>query len=130
MKNAELIRIALTAVGASLAVLAGGTKLAAQEHQTKHSHYKVIDVGTLGGPHSQFNFFSRVLNQQGTAVGGASTPIPDPACSFDSPYCFVFHAIQYKNNELIDLGSLPGGANSFAAAINSRGPDRRSLGGH
>ena len=121
MKNGELIRVALTAAGVAMAVFAGGTKLAAQEQQTKHSHYRVIDVGTLGGPHSQFNFFSRVLNQKGTAVGGASTPIPDPACSFDSPYCFVFHAIQYKNNDLIDLGSLSGGANSFAAAINSEG---------
>ena len=40
MKNKESIRIALTAVGVSLAALAGGTKLAAQEHQAKHSHYE------------------------------------------------------------------------------------------
>jgi probable HAF family extracellular repeat protein len=93
---------------------------AAQKDKAKHSHYRVVDLGTFGGPHSQFNF-GRVINRKGTAVGGASTSIPDPLCIFDFPYCFVFHAFQYQNNVLTDLGSLPGGANSFSLAVNSSG---------
>jgi probable HAF family extracellular repeat protein len=110
-----------------LAALASSTGLSAQEqaspqeHKSKHSHYKVIDVGTFGGPHSQFNSGSRVINRSGTAVGGASTSTPDPACTFDFPYCFYFHAGKYENGLFSDLGTLSGGANSFATAINSKG---------
>jgi probable HAF family extracellular repeat protein len=113
MKNAELIRIALTAVGASLAVLAGGTKLAAQEQQTKHSHYRVIDLGTLGGPTSGFNFNSRIINWKGAAVGVADTAVFDPNCG-----CYVAHGFKWEDRALTDLGPLSGGSNSFAIAIN------------
>jgi probable HAF family extracellular repeat protein len=123
MNNRKLIRIAAAAFAALLAVLATGERLAAQESvlRPRQTNYTVIDLGTLGGPHSQFNGESRVLNPKGVAVGGASTPILDPECLFDPPYCFIFHAFRYQNHVMTDLGALPDGANSFAAAINSTG---------
>jgi probable HAF family extracellular repeat protein len=116
MKNKESIRIALTAVGVSLAALAGGTKLAAQEHQAKHSHYRVIDVGTLGGPTSGINFNSRIINSRGAVVVGADTSVFDPNCG-----CYVSHGFRWEDGVLTDLGPLSGGSNSFAIAINFPG---------
>jgi len=93
----------------------------AQEHPQAHKHYTLVDIGAFGGPHSQVNFNSRVINSPGTVVGGASTAVPDPLCTFDAPYCFYMHAFRWKNGVETDLGTLPGGNNSFAAAINDRG---------
>lgn len=112
---------------AFLAVLAIPVRLAAQKQEERQERkrdlprYTLFDLGTFGGPHSSFNSGSRIINRSGTAVGGASTSIPDPLCLFDFPYCFVFHAGKYENGVFSDLGSLPGGANSIANAINSSG---------
>ncbi len=121
MKYGKVTQIAVTTVAVLGVLIASATALAAQVITPKHSNYRVVDLGTFGGPHSQFNFNSRIINRKGTAVGGASTSIPDPLCLFDSPYCFVFHAGKYENGFFSDLGSLPGGANSFAVAVNSAG---------
>jgi probable HAF family extracellular repeat protein len=120
MKCKGMIRIAVALL---FVFLTSWNHVRAQElsQRPRHTHYKVIDVGTFGGPHSQFNGGSRVLNQKGTAVGAASTLIPDPVCQSDFPYCFVFHGFRYQNNTLTDLGTLPGGPNSFPSAINSNG---------
>jgi probable HAF family extracellular repeat protein len=117
MRSTNLIEIALTA-SLTLAMM---TPLAAQQQARKHQRYKLIDLGTFGGPHSNFNGGSRIINRKGTAVGGASTSTPDPLCLFDFPNCFVYHAGKYENGSFYDLGSLAGGANSFANAINSSG---------
>ena len=58
MKYGKLIQIAATTSAVLGAILTYGTPLAAQ---AKHSHYKVIDVGTLGGPTSGLNFNMRQL---------------------------------------------------------------------
>src|SRR4029077_18094294 len=103
MKCKDMIRIAVALL---FVFLASWNHVRAQElsQRPRHTHYKVIDVGTFGGPHSQFNGGSRVLNQKGTAVGGASTLSPEPVCQSDFPYCFVFHGFRYQNNTLTDLG--------------------------
>lgn len=120
MKYENLLFAAETTLAVSVALLAIGTPLAAQEHKTKHSHYRVIDVGTFGGPHSSFNSGTRIINRSGMAVGFASTPVPDPAC-LDFPYCYVFHTGKYEKGVFSDLGSLPGGEDSLANAVNSWG---------
>lgn len=109
-----------TTLAALLAVIIA-TPLLAQHQAAKHHNYKLIDLGTFGGPHSNFNGGSRIINRKGTAVGGASTSIPDPLCLFDFPNCFVYHAGKYENGSFSDLGSLAEGANSFANAVNSSG---------
>lgn len=123
MSYRRLKQILAASLAGLFVVLACETRVAAQElsQRPRHTHYTVIDLGTFGGPHSQFNFGSRIINRSGIAVGGASTSTPDPLCLFDFPYCFVFHAGKYENGLFSDLGPLPGGGNSFAIAVNSAG---------
>jgi probable HAF family extracellular repeat protein len=106
--------------------LAMSVHLAAQEQKegkNEHHHYKLFDVGTFGGPASQYSVPSSAgLNNRGTATGVADTSIPDPNpapnCFFD---CFVDHAFVSKDGVTTDLGTLPGGASSFAYSVNNNG---------
>jgi len=121
----------LTALVASLSLCASLAFPAASSAQNtrtpakpqQHHHYKLVDLGTLGGPTSYFsNGFDGLLNSHGTAAGWADTPTPDsnPAFCFN-PDCFVSHAFQSQNGVLTDLGVLPGGASSQAFWITENG---------
>jgi probable HAF family extracellular repeat protein len=116
----------LTALIVSLslcAALAVPVRLAAQEQKedkNEHHHYKLIDMGTFGGPNSFFsNPDSRAINNRGTATGWADTSIPDPNCLFFD--CLVNRAFVRKNGVTTDLGTLPGGQSSLAYWVNDRG---------
>src|SRR5262249_33910160 len=65
---------------------------------------------------SGVNGGSVVANRHGAVVGGADTSVYDPECD-----CYVSHAFKWEEGVLTDLGTLPGGNNSFAAAINDNG---------
>ena len=106
-----------------LAVLTMPLGLAAQQ-APKHHMYKVIDVGTFGGPNSVFSAAIHGLNSQGVLIGGAETPAtnPDPGCfTVFGPDCSVVHAFRSQNGVTTDLGVLPGGSNSFPFGINTVG---------
>jgi len=120
------------------AALADPLTLAAQDNQdTRHHHYKLIDIGTFGGPLSYFNSlslsdrfgfgaafygFAQVMDSQTILVGGADTSVPDPFPNFCfTPSCFASHAFEWQNGIETDLGTLPGGASSLATWINSNG---------
>jgi probable HAF family extracellular repeat protein len=124
MKSRILRRI--TAIGL-FAALAIPVRLAAQEqqqqeHKKEHTRYRLVDIGTFGGPSSNVNPGTVVINKQGAVVGSADTTIPDPyAPNCFNGDCFVSHAFQWQNGILSDLGALPGGYSSLALAINSRG---------
>lgn len=83
----------------------------------RHSKYKLIDLGTLGGPNS---FFNRgppaVINNRGMI--GAEADTAEPCSYFDG---FVSPAVTWHNDELINLGLLPGGCFSLPNAVNSKG---------
>ena len=96
---------------AFLAVLSGAEQLTAQTLR-----YKLIDLGTLGGPNSSENIQSPILNNEGVVVGFSDTSIP---CVI--PDCFFFHAFRWRKGILSDLGTLPDGDNSVAFGINARG---------
>src|ERR1700757_3698378 len=85
--------------------------------------YKLIDLGTFGGPRSSVAGQSVVVTNHGQVVGGADTPVPDPYAPncFDPKTCFVEHAFRWHGGVLTDLGTLPNGVNSFGYAINSKG---------
>src|SRR5438552_10563998 len=108
-----------------LALLALPVPLAAQ-----HTPYKLIDIGTFGGPASYFTSpgigpGSLVLNNRGMLAGKADTPIPDPngpdpnSCAV--PSCFDTHVFRWNKGSLTELGTLPGGRSSDVGGINARG---------
>jgi probable HAF family extracellular repeat protein len=114
-----------TAVVFLFATLAVTIGLAAQDNpsqnnQHRHHHYKLIDVGTPGGPASHYSdqgVGSLILNQSGVVAGWGDTLIPDP----NDPTLYLNHAFRYKNGVLTDLGALPGVNNSVITGLNARG---------
>ena len=68
--------------------------------------------------------FVNAINSRGAVVGGALTSVPDPICTgpwHQAAGCYYEHAFKWRKGVLTDLGTLPGGSNSFAAANNSQG---------
>jgi hypothetical protein len=123
---------------ASLAAVAIHVWLAAQEpadvQKKQHHRYKLVDLGTFGGPESYINpaftFGSHnQINHDGMVVGGAATPIPTTPASngficggLDSAVPFVNHAFKGQDGDVTDLGALLGNGNcSVATSINARG---------
>src|SRR5260370_10040812 len=58
----------------------------AQNQAAQHHHYKLIQMGTFGGPTSSLDKpggppnlpYNRVINSAGAVLGSGDTPIPDP----------------------------------------------------
>ena len=107
----------------------------ASEASAQQTGYRLVDIGTLGGPVSyvlpaaQIGSFSQ-LNASGTLAGGAGTSIPLTANSNLIVVCggiegdvpLVNHAVEWQNGSLVDLGSLAGPDHcSVAASINASG---------
>jgi probable HAF family extracellular repeat protein len=99
--------------------------LTAQNDAARHHHprYKLIDLGTLGGPVSyESGEGNQFLNDSGVIASTADTNIPDPnAPDFCFLDCFVTHAVRWKNGTLTDLGAIPGNNSSQALSINTQG---------
>jgi probable HAF family extracellular repeat protein len=100
------------AVVTLFALLAAPVRLTAQQHNT-HPRYKIVDLGTFGGPQSYLTFYAQVLNRHGVVAGYSDTTAPDPnfpnfgACF--NPDCLFSHGFQWQNGTLTDLGTLPHG---------------------
>jgi probable HAF family extracellular repeat protein len=99
------------------------TRLAAQERNLKHHHYKLVDLGTLGGPASYVNFNTDVLNERGTVVGSSETAIllPPNTNPFPCPGPQVFKAFEWHDERVTSLGALASGNCSNAIWINGWG---------
>jgi probable HAF family extracellular repeat protein len=100
----------------------------AREHRPprKHTRYKLVDIGTFGGPATYFTDpgiggVSKTLNDQGMLAGKAELATPDPNNGNCPPDCFVTHVFRWDKGVLSDLGTLPGGNNSDIGGINARG---------
>jgi len=102
-----------------------------QANQPKHHHYKLIDMGTFGGPASSINFpFSQgTVNNNGMAVGWSATGLPAlPTSSFlicgglDAVVPFITHTFEW-DGAVRDLSALPpSGTNcSEPFYMNSKG---------
>lgn len=105
---------------------------AAQTDKARHHHYKLIDMGTFGGPSSYvaidngvtvpFGAPNQVLNNREGVAGWADTSIPDPYAPNCFNYdCYVSHAFQWQNGTITDLGVLPGGQSSGTTWISDSG---------
>jgi probable HAF family extracellular repeat protein len=100
------------------------TKAISAQQILPEPRYKLIDIGTFGGPHSAVGGSQTiVLNNRRMLVGGADTSTDDPFAPlcFDFDYCFVEHTFRWHDGHLRDLGALPGGSSSVAYAINQFG---------
>jgi probable HAF family extracellular repeat protein len=92
----------------------------------QHPRYRLVDLGTLGGPHSYGSVngdgFS-LLNNSGVVTSHADTALSDPNASFFcfEPDCFFAHAFRWKGGVMTDIGALPGNNNSAGGSINARG---------
>jgi probable HAF family extracellular repeat protein len=128
------VRLFLTAIAlfAALAIAAGLAAQDNQEHNNhhKHHHYRLIDLGTFGGPQSSvpgtFEFPSAAVSNAGTVVGGADTSNSNPNYPNCNPFlgcpdAFIEHAFQWHGGDLTDLGVLRGGYNSYGVWISSNG---------
>jgi probable HAF family extracellular repeat protein len=81
--------------------------------------YKLIDIGTLGGPSaygSNIGPGAQLLNAAGTVAGTADTATQDPNCG-----CFVSLGLRWQDGVLTALSPVPGGVFTGANAIDARG---------
>ena len=97
-----------------------------QEHRDKHPRYKLIDLGTLGGPISYGSASgdgARLLNARSEVSSYADTALPDPFAPdgcFDAD-CLLAHGFRWKQGKIFDLGGLDDALNSLGDSINDRG---------
>jgi hypothetical protein len=122
MKSKTIARVLGTflLVLTASAHLLGQQTTAAQGQNFLPLRYKLIDLGTLGGPSSSEGPRNLFINNRGVLTGSSDTLLTDPNCVFP-PNCLDLHAFQWDRGTLIDLGTLPGGNNSDANAINGHG---------
>lgn len=98
-----------------------------------HHHYKLIDLGTFGGPKSytieDWNSPFQNLNNQGTFAGWADTSTPDPYSAANNAYqsfcfnddCYVSHAFEWQNSVRTDLGVIHQDLSSAAIWVSANG---------
>jgi probable HAF family extracellular repeat protein len=66
-----------------------------------YPRYRLIDLGTLGGPESNTMFPGRTLNNRGAVIANAQTAATDPNCYLD---CYWDHAVLRRpNHQIIEL---------------------------
>jgi probable HAF family extracellular repeat protein len=101
-----------------------------QKQGNQPARYRLIDLGTLGGPNSYqpYGFAEDFLTEaslsvEGTFAGWSDTSAADPFapnCFFKN--CLVDHAFQWKNGIRTDLGALPG-APGLSSAVTWISPN-------
>jgi probable HAF family extracellular repeat protein len=102
-----------------------------QQESNQRHHYKLVILGTLGGPQSygDAGHGAANINNRGTAVGVADTSAADPFYPNFNPllsgligsYPFIYHAFTTRGGAIVDLGGLPGGYNSVGSFITENG---------
>lgn len=126
MKPTVLLGIGAITLSAALLLPAS---LMAQDdaHREAHHRYKLVDLGTFGGPHSRGSVNGdggRLLNNAGVVASYADFATPDPNAPdlcFDPDVCLVAHAAKWRRSNPIDLGALDNTYSSAAGSINDRG---------
>jgi probable HAF family extracellular repeat protein len=94
----------------------------------EHTRYRLIVIGTFGGPNSAIPeaFLAlnggtavRVISDDGTVAGIGDTATADPSCYIDD--CFFPNAFRWREGVLTDLGTLPGDKYSGSTWISRNG---------
>lgn len=112
----HLMRVMVVTVLAGVAMPLGvfAQDRVPREKTAKHHHYKLIDMGTLGGPGSFSPFpWALDIDSRGLATAEADTSMVDPyAPNCLQSDCLVNHPITWQHGVQTDLGALPGVGNS------------------
>jgi probable HAF family extracellular repeat protein len=116
-----------------LAILALTIGLAAQDtpaqnNQHRHHQYRLIDMGTFGGPASELTTNNgigagaKILSNHGVLTGSADTTVLDPySPNCFNASCFVGHAFRWDNGSRKELETLPGVNSSQGTGANEAG---------
>ena len=93
--------------------------------KSKHKRYKLIDLGTLGGPQSIIFGATGPINNSGMVTSCADKATADLFFPNDNPYFggdpFTQDAFLWTGRVLKDLGSLPDGIGSCGQWISDTG---------
>jgi probable HAF family extracellular repeat protein len=94
-----------------------------QDNKPRHKKYKLVDLGTFGGPSSGISTLplARMLTNSGMVAGFADTTTVDPLSPNENPDAYNSNGFLWKDGVLNSLGPLPGGFSSFGAAMNESG---------
>lgn len=101
-----------------------GGKLHGQDSTISSSspRYRLVDLGTFGGPNSYYFLpHGTEVSRAGLVAGAADTNAPDTDNPCFGNACLAVHAFEWKHGLLRDLGVLPGGTNSAAIYLNDSG---------
>jgi probable HAF family extracellular repeat protein len=107
-----LMAVAFGVAALAAPLLSSAQSTSTKQYSTKHHHYKLIEMGTFGGPTSSidrtgsppFNSYNKVITRSGEVLGSGDTLIPDPSCFAG---CVVNYAFVSQNGALTNLGVLP-----------------------
>lgn len=116
-RNLAAAFIAITLLTVAATPVRSAAQSTSPEQKRQTPRYRLIDLGTLGGPNSAEDPEFPFINNRGVVVGFADTALPDP----NHPGGFAFHAFRWRKGPIRDLGTLPGGVNSFAIWSNNHG---------
>ena len=129
MKKRSVAWIVATILGGVFSLASWSSARQEQDLGNSSLGYRLVDLGTLGGPNSYQPFgyagdflTEASLSDGGTFAGWAATSAADPDapnCFFD---CFVDHAFQWKDGVRTDLGTLPGSP-GLSSAVTSISPN-------
>jgi probable HAF family extracellular repeat protein len=116
LSSVAVVTVPAKAAGPIMARAATLQRTPFRGYQRHRVRYILEDLGTFGGPASEFiNGFDGFLNDRGTAAGWSDTSMSDPYPSYCfNPNCYVSHAFRWQDGKVTDLGVLPGGASSQA----------------
>lgn len=113
-------RLAVLIAAATLPVL---TATVPAQARTQYP-YRLIDLGTFGGPSSFLDEPAIPITSQGVVLGTADTTAHDT----DWPHCggfcadrYIQHAFAWQGGRLTDLGALPGNNSSAIYELNGYG---------
>ncbi len=114
--------------GAKSAAQAAPSANSATNDQTRevaasYPKYRLIDLGTFGGPESESPFPERGINNRGQSVHQAETEVPEPNCYID---CYINHPLlRQRNGNIIELqppsGFDPTNTTTYAFTLTQNG---------
>jgi probable HAF family extracellular repeat protein len=125
--------IVVSVLAASLAPVASSARTARvyRAHRAQLSplagpgrltQYRIIDLGTFGGPSAFQNSPGRSLANGDVAIGEADTSVLDPNAPICfSGDCYIAAGFMWQRGRLVNLGALPGPNSSCPTWINDRG---------